>query len=415
MKAIKSGLIIDGTGSDPIEDGVILIENGRVARVGAEAEVKVPEDAEVIELEDQVVLPGLIDPHKHVCPRDSRHIAERVGDPEVIKAFWAMHHLGTDLRTGVTTIRILGHHGWWIFDLLEAKDRGLIAGPRTLNAGKAPKGVHGHGWMGTPMSGAESIRHCFRENFSRGADCAKIFVSGGSHSVTGLYVSFYSREEIEAAVEEAHRFGVRIAGHCHGGIGTTWFIEAGGDSVEHGQVLTGEQMDLMKERGTYLDITLPGELDPTITDRSLEWLERDEKMRARMEERTRLRERGEMPVPREVYRKAMEKGVKYTTNQDGHFGHLPWNIISLVETYDVPPMDAILANTRNAAECCGILDEVGTLEPGKYADLISLRGNPLEDIGNIRKKGMIMVGGRIYDPVTRYWKGLDPFEVIMSQ
>jgi imidazolonepropionase-like amidohydrolase len=269
--------------------------------------------------------------------------------------------------------------------------------------------------MGTPMSGADSIRSCYRENFSRGADCAKIFVSGGSHSVTGLYVSFYSREEIEAAVEEAHRFGVKIAGHCHGGIGTTWFIEAGGDSVEHGQVLTEEQMDLMKERDTYLDITLPGGLDPAVIDRSLEWLERDEKMRARIEERARQRADGTMPVPREVYRKAMEKGVKFTTNQDGHFGHMPWNVISLVEMYDLSPMNAIITNTRNAAECCGILDNVGTLEPGKYADLISIKGDPLENIRNIRDKGMIMVGGRIYDPDTRYWKGLDPVEVIMSK
>ena len=76
---------------------------------------------------------------------------------------------------------------------------------------------------------------------------------------------------------------------------------------------------------------------------------------------------------------------------------------------------AILANTRNAAECCGILDQTGTIEPGKYADLISLRGNPLEDIRNVREKGMIMVGGRIYDPATRYWKGLDPVEIIMSK
>lgn len=90
-----------------------------------------------------------------------------------------------------------------------------------------PKGPHGHGRMETPMSGADNLRSYYRENFSRGADYAKIFVSGGSHSMTGLYVSFYAREEIEAAVEEDHRFGVKIAGYCHGGIGDNLVCRSG--------------------------------------------------------------------------------------------------------------------------------------------------------------------------------------------
>lgn len=117
----------------------------------------------------------------------------------------------------------------------------------------------------------------------------------------------------------------------------------------------------MKERGTNLDITLHGGLNPSVIDRSLEWLERDEKIRAKMEERARQRIDGTMPIPREVYRKAIEKGVKFTTNQDGHFEHMPWNVISLVEMYDLSPMDAIITNTRNVAECYGILDNVGTV------------------------------------------------------
>ena len=398
---LRSSFIIDGNGGQPIRDGAILVEKGMIVKIGPRDAVRVPNGAEVVDLEDQTLLPGLIEPHQHFLAMDDRHYGDKIKDPEAYKALWAARCAREDMRSGVTTIRLMGSHGWWSFAFKKAIEDDVIAGPRLLNAGRGVKALDGHGFMGTPVSGIEEIRRVLRENFAMGADCVKIFISGGAHSPTGLMTSYFSREEIVAAVDEAHRHGVKIGAHAYGSIGATWFIEAGGDSIEHGGALTEEQMDLMVRKGTYLSITQPGGDPPYIKDVSVSWLTKDRKLQAVMEQRKK------MVSEEEVCMRAVKKGVKFTTNQDIHFGGLPWNITSLVKRYGISPMRAILANTKSAAECCGILDKVGTLEPGKCADIISVKGNPLEEISNIQRADMVMKGGRIYDPIRGYWKGLE--------
>lgn len=416
MKVIRSRLIIDGTGKEPIKNGVILIENDKIKQIGTETEVDIPKDVEIIDLNDQVVLPGLIDDHRHFLPMDERPFYVKVNDPDVYKAFWAARIVRHDLGKGVTTIRLLGQHGWWTFAFRKAIEEDLITGPRILNAGVGIRSPHGHGYLGEPFTGVDNIRRAIRKNFLMGADCTKIYITGGGSSgEINIPASYLSKEEIEAAIDETHRVGLKIAAHCYGGIGGTWFIEAGGDSLEHGSGITEEQMDLMIKNGTYLSMTLPGRFAPDvkqINESMRAWIQKDKKIQAAVAERKRRK----ITEPREQiierFKKAIKKGVKFTTHQDLQYGNLPWNIVSLVKIYDVSPMDAILANTKNGAECCGILDRIGTLEPGKYADIISVEGNPLEDIMNIQKTGMVMKGGRIFDPTTGYWKSLEPIEQI---
>jgi imidazolonepropionase-like amidohydrolase len=402
MRAVKSKLVVDATGAGPIQNGVILLQNDKIIEVGSEGQVRIPSDSEVIDRGDETVLPGLIEPHQHFLAMDERPYAEKVKDPEAYKALWAARCAGEDLRSGVTSLRLLGSHGWWSFAFKKAIEDDVIAGPRILNAGRAVKAPQGHGYMGTPVSGIDDIRRIFRENFAMGADCAKIFISGGADSLTKPNFSYFTREEILAAVDEAHRFGAKIAAHADGGIGATWFVEAGGDSVEHGTALTDEQMELMVKKGTYLGMTNPGGLPPFNPGKSTAWMKKDDRLQANL-----AAKRKALIPAEEVLKKAIRKGVKFTTNQDISFGGIPWNIVSLVKKFGVSPLDAILANTRSAAECCGMLDKVGTLQGGKFADLISVRGNPLKDITDIQRISMVMKGGRIYDPERGSWEGME--------
>jgi len=424
MKAVKSRLIIDGTGNKSIENGVILVENGKISRIGTSSQVAIPSGTEIIDVGDQVILPGLIDPHRHLSPMDERPFHVKTNDTDAYKALWAARVVREDLKHGITTIRLLGQPGWWSFDFRKAVDDGVTAGPRILNAGRGVRSAAGHGYFGTPTTGVDNIRQVLRENFEKGADCVKLYITGGGSSpeIPPLDTSYYSKEEIEAAVEEAHRVGVKTAAHCEGGIGGTWFIEAGGDSIEHGSALTDAQMDLMAKKGTYFGITLwiadlkslkeyygnERTRDYLGKDESRSWLETDRVIQAAVRERKRKKD---VHAPyAETIKKAISKKVKYTTHGDQQFATIPWNIMTLVKTCGISPMDAILANTRNGADCCGILDRVGTLEPGKYADMISVKGNPLEDITNIQRTGMVMLGGRVYDPVTGYWKSFETIE-----
>ena len=423
MRVVKSRLIIDGTGSEPIRNGAIVIDNDKISQVGTEERVSVPRDAEIIDLKDQVILPGLIDPHRHLKAMDQRPFHEKVNDPDAYKALWAARVVREELRRGTTTMRLLGHRGWWIFDFRKAVEDDVIAAPRLLNAGQALRPSHGHSNYEDPINGVDAIRRLIRENYSRGADCTKIFITGGiSSPELPKNASYFSKEEIETAIEETHRVGLKITAHCYGGIGGKWFIEAGGDSIEHGSMLTDDLMDLMARKGTYLGLTMwtidwssvksyygtERTRDYVGVDKSRDWLETDKAVQATLRE---VKRRGlERPPYQETIKKVVKKGVKYTTHGDAQFGAIPWNLTTLVKTCGVSPMQAILANTRNAAECCGVLDRIGTLEPGKFADMISVKGNPLEDITNIQKTGIVMVGGRIYDPVTGYWKSFEPIE-----
>ena len=425
MKVIKSDLIIDGKGGI-IKKGIILIQKDKISQIGTENEINIPKDSEIIDLNNQIILPGLIDPHRHLPgSMDERPFYEKIEDPPAYKALWSARVLREDLKRGTTTIRLCGQGGddWWYFDLRRALDEDVIAGPRILTAGKALRSAHGHGYFGNPVTGIENIQRTIRENFVKGADCVKIFLTGGGSSAEiPVDASFYTKEEIIAAVNEAQRVGTKIVAHCYGGIGATWFIEAGGHSIEHGNALTDEQMDLMIKNDTYYTLTLWGldwesvkayypkerTRDYLGIDKTRDWVSNDKRVQSAKELRNRRGEQKSLTI--EHIKKAIKKGVKFTTHGDVQFGTLPWNIITLVKRIGLSPMEAILANTKSAAECCGILDRVGTLEPGKFADMISLKGNPLTDIMNIQKIGMVMMGGRLYDPITGYWTSYDPIE-----
>jgi imidazolonepropionase-like amidohydrolase len=218
-----------------------------------------------------------------------------------------------------------------------------------------------------------------RENLSAGADLIKIFITGTLRGPQGI-PSYFSKEEIHTAVDEAHRVGIPVATHCVGGIGFEWALETGIDVIEHGYFLADREIDLLDKSDRWLVMT------PSIffTDARIQTLP------SHLVE-GHLRQREEVAQRMKAVIKA---GVKFAVGTDGMHGGLAQEIQYLVD-FGAPPNQALMAATCHAAKVCGLGESVGTLEPGKFADIIGVRGNPLEDIGALKRVKTVVCGGEI--------------------
>jgi imidazolonepropionase-like amidohydrolase len=220
----------------------------------------------------------------------------------------------------------------------------------------------------------------------RGARQIKIFVTGGaSDRHTKSTESYYSREEIEAGIDEAHRAGRRVSLHLNGGIAAPWAIKSGADTLEHGGALTADDFDLMLKNGTWLGATpVNVSIEEGMTREQREDPIISEKIKQARE------------AIRRVYPMAIQAAIPYVIGTDGLHGLLPRGVEFMVE-FGASPMEAILAVTSRAAQLAGLEHVIGTVEPGKYADIISVAGNPLEDISSLQRVHLIMKEGRRYD------------------
>ena len=242
---IRGGLVIDGTGGPPIDKGVILIEGQRIIGVGEEEEFKGKANIHVLDCSDQTLLPGLIDCHNHLSldPRLENYLY-RMADPIPALTLRACETMKIDLRSGVTTSRCLGDKGFIDVECKKAVSEGHIEGPRLLIATRGIRAFHGHGFVGYPFGGVEQIRTAVRENISAGADLTKIYITGTLRGPKGI-PSYFSKEEIQTAVDEAHRVGIPVATHCIGGVGLEWALETGIDTIEHGYFMSDKEIDLL--------------------------------------------------------------------------------------------------------------------------------------------------------------------------
>jgi imidazolonepropionase-like amidohydrolase len=388
IQAIKSQQILDGTGKPPLRNGVILIEGDRIRQIGPQTQTQIPPDATVIDVGNETVLPGLIDCHNHLSltPRLKDYLL-RMTDPEGELLIRAVSNLRVDLKAGVTTSRYLGEKNFLDIICRNAVETGVIPGPRIYTATRGLRSSTGHGYTGTPMNGPEAIRRAIWENFQNGADFIKIFVTD-TIKVNGQIGHYYSREEIQTAVEEAHRAGKKICAHAIGGEGLRNCLELGIDCIEHGYFLEDAALDLMVKKGVWLVITSnlfyhEGRIRTLHNPTLIEGFRRgNDEMRIHME-------------------KVIRNGVRYALGTDALHGGLAVEMEFLTQL-GASPMEAILAVTRNGAEICGISSETGTLEVGKWADIISVKGDPLEDIRTTNRVGLIMKGGIRYDSISEF-------------
>ena len=383
VRALRCGTLFDGTGAAPVRDAVVIVDGGRIAAVGPAASTPLPAGADTVDLGDRFVMPGLVDAHSHISivPGDGDQIGQ-LRQPPVPQALRASANLRRDLAAGTTTLRVMAEENFLDVQVRDAIEAGVILGPRLLCATRGITASNGHGRAHSAFDGVDEIRRGVRENFQRGADHVKLFATGGVSSAgTALENAVYSREEIRAAVEEARRVGKYAAAHAHGGLGLRLAVEEGVATIEHGVLATDDDVRLMNERGVWLVCTFSIFMHPTGIEQG------DGRNRAIMD-----KVRWARQVAADNFPRHLATGIRIAAGTDSMHGLMPFELATLVR-FGCSTRDALIAGTRGGAEACRVDAEVGTLIPGKRADLIAIDGNPLEHIEALRNVRLVMKDG----------------------
>jgi imidazolonepropionase-like amidohydrolase len=411
MLAIKAGKLIDGTGKAPSEAVLILIEGDKIVQVGKVEAVLPPADAEVIDAADKTVMPGLIDAHVHVnsgggfqspAARSLARVTELI-ETTTLRSYVLAKQ---DLMAGATTIRDMGAVGYTAVALRDAIEGGIVQGPRMRACGQGLSITDGHmdgKWRpGVTVGGRTGVadspwalRRAARYQIKMGADCIKINACSSAHrnrhTPDEPFWQEMTFDEMKAVCDEAHKAHLRVAAHTSGGQGITDAILAGVDSLEHGHWLTDEQVDLMAEHGTFYVPTF------IVVAKAFEMGQEALKY---PDERWGYLTRA-MDVKARSLEKARKAGVEIAAGTDAGarvcHGENARELEELVRA-GMTPMEAILSATSVGADLLDMTDLVGSVEAGKYADLLIVDGDPLKDISilqDIDRIKMVMKGGEI--------------------
>ena len=395
---IKSRQLVADAGKPPIPEGIVVVEGENILEIGTPDTIAVPPDSAVIDCTGDTVLPGLVDAHAHITADSSYRIPVmahfEIDLPTAVLR--GSMNLRKDLASGVTTMRTLGDRPGVERRFRDAIERGEIPGPRLVICARALGPSHGTArFLRASADGVDELTKCIRENVALGAQALKLFVTNVQTGDTFedylrgdlTTVPAYSKRELVAAVSEAHTLGMHVAGHTIGGPGMRWAMEAGIDSVEHANLLEEQDIECFVKYGTYLgDPNLQVFFDDETGFETFDtwqwgwWRERV--VKAREQTRTYLP-------------KAIEAGVKVCLGTDSTHASL-WREAKHLTGIGASTQHALLAVTKNGAQLLGMADRVGTLEPGKLADVISVRGDPLEDITALRDVKLVMKAGRRY-------------------
>lgn len=380
----------------------VVVQNGRVLRIdeGFTGEGQ----GRVVNLRDRFVLPGLIDSHVHLMGQlGPTNRIDAVTMTSSAQALEGAYYAQRTLEAGFTTVANLGASSETVFALRDAIARGRVPGPRILASG-ASISVHGghgdsHGYRPEVLeilrteavcSGADDCRRAVREQIRLGADLIKITATGGvlSNTAAGLNQQF-TDDELQAIVEAAHSMGRRVTAHAHGADGITSFLEAGGDSIEHGTYVDDEGIRLMRQRGAWLIPTLlAGDFVARIASGPNNFLSPAQTAKAL--------EAGPLMIG--MCRRAHDAGVRIAFGTDSGVSAHGDNAqeFALLVRCGLTPLEAIQAATVGAADHLQISGEAGALRPGMPADLIAVAGDPLADVTVLEHVGFVMRSGRVY-------------------
>lgn len=399
-KLIKAGRLLDVATGQIAEDQGILIEGERIKEVGPFATVQEhAAGAPVLDLGSATVLPGLIDCHTHVTFSPTHLSYNKLGISVPRQALYGAQYARDTLVAGFTTIRNLRADGYSDVALRDAINDGGVPGPRMLVSGPGLSATGGHfdnnilpfEWhaqLEGVANGVEAVRRQVRENVKYGSDVIKVAATGGVMSKgDDPRHSLYTLDELKAIVEEAHRLGRKVAAHAHGQEGILWAAEAGVDSIEHGSYMDDASLEMMAHKGTYLVPTL------YLTD----WMaENMAKTGATDYQVFKMKEI--TPVMRGNARKSFASGVKVAFGTDaGVFPHgLNAREFKVYVDLGMTPLRAIQTATLSAADLLGWSNRVGRIQPGYYADVIAVAGDPLKDVTELERVKFVMKGGKVY-------------------
>lgn len=394
---IRAQRVLDVKTGQTLPDAAIVIEGDKIVRAGPASAVPSAADTTIINLPTATVLPGLIDAHTHLT-FNPRFGYEMLGISVPREALIGAHNARVTLEAGFTTVRNVGARAYSDVALRDAINAGDVPGPRMLVSGPALSITGGHcdndllpfeyhATNDGVADGVESVQHKTREIIKYGADLIKVCATGGVLSKgDDPNASQYTLEEMKAIVADAHRLGRKVAAHAHGAQGVIWASEAGVDSVEHGHLMNDAAIATLKKNGTYLVPTLY----------LVDW-QRENAATANLPDFAKRKMEMVSELGKTNAKKAFEAGVKIGLGTDAAvYPHgLNAHELAVYVSLGMSPLQAIQTATVNDADLLGWSDKIGTLEPGKWADIIAVDGDPLQDITVLQHVKFVMKGGEV--------------------
>ncbi len=407
--ALRAARVLDGTGTAPIDNGVVIVTDDKIVAVGKQGAVTIPAGARVIDLGDATLLPGFVDAHTHIIGRelnDARADDAAVRDFESTGAIIGVANAQKTLLAGFTTIRNVGAPNFDDMALRNAISQGFVIGPRMQNAGHAIGITGGHcdengfkpGLMdGDPRTGiadgVDQVRAAVRYQAKYGADVIKTCATGGVLSEgDAVGVPQYTYEELKALVDEATKLDRKVAAHAHGTEGIKIAVRADVASIEHGSFLDEEGAKMMAQRGTFLVPTLSAGETVELAAKAgvLKGLKAQKALdaAAAMRNGVKIAVRNNVPIAL-----GTDAGV-------GAHGTNGREFVLMVEWGGMTPMQSIVAGTSNGARLLGWENRIGSLTAGKLADIVAVPGNPLKDIHVMERPSFVMKNGYVYKSQT---------------
>lgn len=397
---ITAARMIDPSSGRAIADPAILVEDGKIVSVGAKTTLAAPDGAQIVDLGEKTILPGLIDMHTHVTGDPTLGGYNSFSESREAAAIWGVVNAERTLMAGFTTIRNVGAGDFSDVALRDAINAGLVPGPRMIVSGPPIGIIGGHcsddnllpadyESFGTGVAtGPWEMRARVRVNIKHGADLIKTCSTGGVFSKgTTPGAAQNTVEEIAAIVAEAHQRGLKVASHAHGNEGIKNAIRAGVDTIEHASYLDKEAISMAKSKGVYLSMDIY----------NTEYTQTEGRKNGELEES--LRKDAEIAeIQRESFREAVKAGAKIVYGTDsGVYPHgdngkqFFWMV-----KYGMTPMQALKSATSLAAEALGKEKSLGRISAGYAADIIAVDGDPLSDVTTLEDIGFVMKGGVIY-------------------
>lgn len=403
---LKAARLFDGKSDALVKPGLVVVTDGKIAGVGAGAAI--PPGAEVIDLGDATLLPGLIDAHTHLTMMYSEDYKQAALDQlqktVAERALDASVNARITLFSGITTARDVGSADYLDVGLRNAINRGVVPGPRMLVSVHAIGATGGHcdetGWRAGVfgketgpeegvINGADQARYAVRLAHKYGATIIKTCATGGVLSLAdAVDTPQLTQDELNAIVDEAHALKLKAAAHAHGAEGAKRAIRAGIDSIEHGTFLDDEALDMMKQRGTYYVPTLMA------PQGLMEQIQKG----LYIPPPILVKAQAAIASVQQTFKKALARGVKIGMGTDAAVYPHGRNTEEFHQMVDLgmKPVDALKAGTSADADLLGLADKIGALEPGKLADVVAVPGDPLENIRQTEHVFFVMKEGVIY-------------------